>query len=621
MDIDQLDNWRSLWRALVVLGLAFFPAYVFGRLVSPPSSSRSLNLIVGFNCLGIVGLGLGFLPSPYPILVLALIFLVLVAYWFRSGDALSDLAELRSFISNCRKLLNCFVLLAVILTMGPVLTYPAGWDELAYHIQLPRRWSAANAITVQGDLPYSALPSLFEIVSTLVSPVEVLIVPRLFVWGIWLSGALLLVQLTKQYSEARNGFVLAICAIISPIALMVSANCYVEALIWSNSIAILYLLIQSKFTQSSQAWLLLGILIGGSIATKMTSVGLLLLPVVFWNTSKWPNSAKQTIWPTVSTIATAIVFALPFYLRTWWFCGNPISPYYADYFSSNLAAIETSQYHHDLAVGNFGIAGWSGSFMAPIAVAFANELYDGSFGYQWLILLGLSIYHLRHRDSMASGRALPLAICAFGLSLIWIASSQQARFALQVYPLVVLLAATGMERLSQPWQRWIRLGLLATSIISLPWTNMGYYLDSWLCVMKIRQPVDYIRDGIAEDGYVELAEYLHQHLLPDDRVVTLFEHRLAYLPLQVEIGTPYFQSKYFVDAENASSESIMAELRNNGVNYLVITANPIGPDVSSRYIQSQQDWYRKLDRCIADGSLQVIWRSGDYAVAQVRITR
>ncbi len=543
------------------------------------------------------------------------------AFWICTGQVKVDLAESRIALASLRKWPRVLLLLAVALTLGPALTYPAGWDELAYHIELPRRWTEVGSINVQGDLPYSALPSLIEIVCTQAYPIEGLITPRLFVWAIWLCGASLLVQLIKQLSDDKNGVAIAVSVAASPIALMVSANCYVESLIWTNCIAILYLLSLQKFSAFSQTSWGLAILIGGSIATKMTSVGLLLLPVIFQFFSNEQGQSKKTRLNLVTILIASILFAAPFYVRAWWYCGNPVSPYFAQYISTAPADLETSRYHHDLAVGNFGMPGWIGQILAPIAVAFANELYDGYFGYQWLILLGLGFYSLKSDKSKARGDTLWLGLSALVVGCLWVITSQQARFALPLYLVVVVLAAKGVARLNNRSQRWGRWIILAATLISFPWTNLGYYIDSWLCVLKIRTPIAYIRDGIQEDGYIELTEYLHQQLGASDRALSLFEHRLAYLPAQVEIGTPYFQSKYFTNAKVQTPQAIIDELRTHGVNHLIITARPIGPDISNSYIQSQQVWYQTLDRCIADGSLTVIWKSGDYAVAKVNEVR
>ncbi|MFO0943284.1 MAG: hypothetical protein U0930_21325 [Pirellulales bacterium] len=637
MDLNQLDNWQSIWRALVTLGLVFFPAYVIGSCLSTTAGSRWLKLIVGFNCVGIIGLPLGVLRQPNALLVLLAICIVSIGYWVVSGKARSDFADVKqsSFANKLRvqqraltrllKFPNLLMGLLVLMTLGPALTFPAGWDELTYHIELPRRWSSAGSITVQSDLPYSALPSLMEIVFTLVFPVEGLIAPRLFAWAIWICGAFLLVDWIKDYAgNTKSGLVLSACVIASPVALMVSANCYVEVLVWSNTIAILYLLLQPKRHEASQTTLLLVILIGGAIATKMTSVGLLLLPILLHGQvngrSELNDDRSKPRPPTLTwlaVVAGTLLFVLPFYARTWWYCGNPFSPYYAEYFTSAPSIIETSKYHHDLAVGNFGMPGWIGMLAAPLAVSFANELYDGHFGFQWILLLGLSYYSLRSKESKSNSQTVRLALCTLCVGSIWIVSSQQARFALPLYLLVMPLAANGLTTFQERGQRWTRLALIVATIASLPWTNVGYYLDSWMCILEVRQPVEYIRDGIQEDGYIELTEFLKENIQSDDKVLSLFEHRLAYLPRQIEIGTPFFQSKYFTNANGATTESTLAELRSNNINFLIITHHLIGPDISSSYKDVQQNWYRLIDQCIAEGTLQIIWRSGEYAVVRV----
>lgn len=159
------------------------------------------------------------------------------------------------------------------------------------------------------------------------------------------------------------------------------------------------------------------------------------------------------------------------------------------------------------------------------------------------------------------------------------------------------------------------IGVLTT--LSVPWTNSGYYLDSWLCVLRIFSPIDYIRDGVG-DSYTELAAYLYSEIPRDAKVVTLFEHRLAYLPPGVEIATPYFQTKYFAPPEiPSSSERILEHLKEHGVKYVVLTLTPAGPDVSQRFIDAQQEWFRGIDECLSNGGLKVVWRSEHHVITEV----
>ncbi len=128
--------------------------------------------------------------------------------------------------------------------------------------------------------------------------------------------------------------------------------------------------------------------------------------------------------------------------------------------------------------------------------------------------------------------------------------------------------------------------------------------------------MDYIRDGVT-DSYTELALFLHESIEPDAQIISLFEHRLAYLPRRVEIGTPFFQVKYFRNAAEQTADNLMVELRAHNVDYVVLTTNPLGPDVSSNRIADQQRWFQNIDQCIANGQLNVIWKSEQHAVASV----
>ena len=92
-------------------------------------------------------------------------------------------------ISNCRFLLAVSpswtwlgVAIFGLLTLGPALNYPTGWDELVYHSVLPRRWMADGWPAFYVDIPYSGFPSLVEILCWLVAPLESIVMPRLFVW-------------------------------------------------------------------------------------------------------------------------------------------------------------------------------------------------------------------------------------------------------------------------------------------------------------------------------------------------------------------------------------------------------------------------------------------------------
>ena len=572
--------------------------------------------VVGLNLLGLLALLACLLPVTPRYAVVCIVGLAACASAARRF-ALSTTWLAQSW----RALTWSHVLIgsAIAFTLGPALAYPSGWDELTYHIELPRRWFNSGSLNVQLDLPYSALPSLLEAVFTLTYPVESLITPRLLVWIVWLHGLFIFRDACLQVCDRRTANCLTFALAASRMALFISANCYVESLIWANMACVLRVIVNSQNTASSfqREAILLGLFIGGAIGIKMTSVGLLCLPLLLvrWQIEK----TKFDRLSALTAMSTAICMAGPFYLRTWLLTGSPITPFYAQWFTTDPSLIQCSQYHHDLAVGNFGMHGLPGFVIGLGALAFAFELYDGTLGWQWLAMMFLFAAAIMHAMKNNQAQRSLLFLCLTAVVLLyglWFTTSQQARFAIPLVMLVIFAAGQGIELLRQPAQGWWRLAVVALSIISLPWSNFGYYLDSWFCVLKVRTPVDYIRDGVT-DSYTELSGYLQKQLPGDAKIVSLFEHRLAYLPPSVEIATPYFQTKHFRSPGSQSPESLMAELRDKQIQYVVLTTAPLGPDVSPSRIEAQQIWFRNVDQCIDSGQLKIVWKSELHGVAEV----
>ena len=627
MDIEKLDCWGSLLRAIPITALVMLTAQFLGRNFlswvrsSADSSNRGwadfhLASVLGLNLLGLSALVVSLLPLSLRYTLLGILCLA------AGVDAARRFHLSRKPITaswNSLSWSQMLIGLAIAFTLGPALAYPSGWDELTYHIELPRRWFNTGAFTVQFDLPYSALPSLLEAVFTLTYPVEALITPRLLVWIVWLHGMFVFLDACSQVASRHTANCLTFALAASPIALLVSANCYVESLIWANMACLLRIMLtrsSSEYIGRGQA-VLLGLFIGGAIAIKMTSVGLMCLPILLAICRI--HNAKFNTTGALTAMLTASGFAAPFYLRTWLWTGNPVMPFYAQWFTTDSSVIECSRYHHDLAVGNFGMHSLPGFIIGPGALAFASELYDGSLGWQWLVILCcFTVAFARSLKPDWSHRSLVRFCLSVALLLyaLWFFTAQQARFVLPLVMIVTLAAGCGIESYQASAQRWWRVALVSLALVSLPWNNFGYYLDSWLCVLKVRTPLDYIRDGVS-DSYAELAIYMHEHMPADAKMVSLFEHRLAYLPPGVEIATPYFQTQHFRSPASQSAQSLMAELRDKQIQYVILTTSPLGPDVSPARIEAQQIWFRCVDQCIDSGQLKIVWKSEFHGLAQV----
>ncbi|MCU0879006.1 MAG: hypothetical protein MUF06_14580, partial [Pirellulaceae bacterium] len=420
-----------------------------------------VRIVVGLNLLALLGvvLGqLGVLAQGRTGWLLAAGSLLAVVDLVRTrGDWLPTAGSWRQRFTSrpalSTALIGGLALLAALVTLGPALCFPAGWDELVYHATLPRRWAVDGWPAFYADLPYSGFPSLGEILFWLAAPIESLVTSRLLVWAAWLAGFVLLEAILRRRLPRHVSLALALALAISPASLLVSANCYVEALLVADLAALLFVLTVPQRAASDRVSFrtatILGILAGGAAAVKLTGLVLLVVPLGVLAALAWKPSRRIRALA-AGGVATAVagLVALPFYLRPWLATGNPLYPYFASWFSDDPARLEMSRYHHAIGGAWFGVHTLDAFLTGPILLAFRDENYDGWFGWQLVGLLALAIAALvnRRRRSLWAAAGL-LGLLWLALYAFWFFTAQQARFLVPAMLLVVLLAGLGFRQL------------------------------------------------------------------------------------------------------------------------------------------------------------------------------
>ena len=626
----------SIPLALLGAGLLFAAAWGAGGLLSssrggsrPTWVAAALRVALGLNLVALIGLlaGLpGWLAEGRSVwLLVGLSALAPIDVWRARRGRLPapPIQPARPRRSRWR-VWQLFALLPIVLTLGPALCYPTGWDELVYHNVLPRRWLAAGRPAFFADLPYSGFPSLGEILFWLVAPVESVITPRLVNWIVWLLSLVMLYQLLRRWLPRGLSLGLSGAFAVSPAVLMISANCYVEAFLLMDLAAMLLILDRGRRHGRGPLRFPavgLGLLAGGAAAVKLTGLAILPLPFL-WSIGatagckQWKCTLRAAVRSGAIYLATALMTALPFYLRPWIATGNPVYPYFAEVFTDDPIAIEVSRYHHAIGGSRFGIRGAMGAISAPVLLAFEGELYDGTFGWQLLAILGLAALAFaasRRTRQLAIG---PLAVACL-LYVSWCFTAQQARFAAPAVLAIVVVAGVGVRRLRGLVRRAALLLLVALAVVSLPWRSAGYYFGSWETVLGYWTWAEYVDDG-TDRTYVPLANAIGECTPPDARLVLLFEHRTMYVPRPAVIATPFFQASGFTPPEAfADAERVTAALKRDGITHVVMTRSPIGPDHA-------RDWSARLDpllqsigECVRRGAWRILWESEHYLVFEV----
>ncbi len=612
-----LDTLGSIPRAIAAVVLLMAAAWGAGGWLIPTVAitrrrqweNDLLRMVVGLNLVGLAGVVLGMTGalaagrSVWLLIAAALL-------GFNSLDRVRNLSIAKLWHRPAFS--EALFAMMTVVTLGPALCYPTGWDEMVYHSVLPRRWLAEGFPTVDRDLPYSGFPSLGEILFWLIAPMEALIAARLVIWVGWILGLLLLICLLRRSGAGPSSTLLATAWALSPAVLLISANCYVESLLMMNVVALL--LAASRFRHRRGA-VLLGVLAGGSAAIKLTGLAVIALPVVLaCSAGRLPRSQ----WRFCGTaVLIALAVCAPFYLRPWLATGNPCYPYLAEWFSTSPATLSMSRFHHAIGDVGFGVRSPETFVVAPILLALQDQLYDGGLGWQWLLfvmLSGVALWKVLRGESRTPviGR---LAV-AFVLYVAWFVTSQQGRFAVPLAIAVVSAAGASFRHRSATARQVLWLTLIGTTLISLPWRTAGYYAASWETVFG-RWSWGESLDDATQGKYLGMLAALDQ-TPADARILMLFEHRLLYVPRPAQIATPYFQERWCMPPEDfATAEAFLTQLTRNGITHVVLAKSPVGPDWSPEFWEKSQPVLRGIEAALQKKQLRVVWEAEHHLLLEI----
>lgn len=626
------ETGASIPKAALAVSILLLASHGYGLLVLPPRACRGrlsrdgwiVRIAVGLCLTALLAmlLGLSRCANLYSNSAILFVGLIANASLIHKGTWAAPERWMRSIVRSSSRL-PCWLLFGItLLTLGPALCLPDGWDELVYHHELPKRWQRDGWLAIYPDLPYSGFPSLAETLFWLVNPIEGVIVPRLLAWISWILGIIALFRFLRQRLDEMGATVLTATISMSPVLLLTSQNCYVESVQFFlfNSTLLLIGIPKRNTTQlrSGRVALSIGILIGGILGIKLTGISVSAL-ILFWVVCDaiLARFQRRSLVFAILVATGMLALAFPFYLRPWLFTGNPTYPYFADWFGAGETMRAVSAYHHHIGA-SFGLHNLSGLVFAPFLQAVVVDLYDGSFGYQLIVLIAMSMGGLwmRGLNWMDRRTLLNLVSCIL-LYGFWFFTAQQARFAIALVTLIAVGASHHLCIMSRRSRRLCHLTIVLLTLISFPYWTIGYYFATWGVVTHVVPPIVHLAEGTRND-YVKVVEYLNNQP-STSRTLLVYEHRCFYLKNAAEIATPEFQAGPFTGLDLAAGYEFFCEtLLDTQTTHLVIARTPTGPDEIVSWERSSNALLQYVQTAISSRFLTTVWESEHYWVFQIK---
>lgn len=488
-----------------------------------------------------------------------------------------------------------FVLVPLIAFSVAAFQYPASWDECVYQLAVPRRWLADGRILPYRDLPYSGFPMLPQFLYVPMMKFGGLAAVKILIYGgaacFFASLALLACGgIRRNMTEAC---VFAGSFLVAPLTVHILISGYAEPLMGSLLAAGLLLFdaaakAPGRRTDSPGFAVACGILAGAMAAIKLTGAfagGAFLLYILL------KKRRGHDVRLVLLFAAAGALFATLFYQRPWIATGNPCYPYLGAWFGAPDAM--TSSFHHQLGIAKFSQFSIVTMILLLPGLAFPalSRMFDGVYGLQLLLWAFLCLAALWRRPKRVYAAFLP-PVC---FVMAWILSSPQARFLLPALAFLAVIARDAFPIVRGRAGRIVLFAAVAFSLLSFPMAvffSYGANLRATFSGGDGRRDLLYGRTG---DSMLPAADILRGRLADGGKCLLILEERTLYLPRGCEIGTPFFQDKYFPGGKIPDANGLLKLLDDGGFSCLYVRP----PDRNPDYLpQAAELWIRDFDAAL-----------------------
>lgn len=532
----------------------------------------SLAVGLGFTLLSLVMLLFGALGLLSPLALLALLAALITWGIVPLGKATPRLLRATWRVAKANKVFSLLTALLLLLALAQTLAPPGvnDWDALSYHLAVPKLYAEAGQMHYVPFIKHASQPFALELVFTLPAVLGPLAAAQMLHWVFLLLAALLVYSLAQRAGKG-GGMLAALLLVSAPVILWEATIAYIDlALVWAT-LASLFVLLAAIKQPRPRLWILAGLLVGAAIGFKLSS--LMWLVIVCALLVLAGLKQRERIGVLAGRLAMvglpALLIALPWFLRSWLWTGNPIYPFlYSIFGGANWSAEAAAHYRAEQLA--FGLGHSPLQFIRlPFDLTFNSaHFFDsgsllGEIGPLFLALAPLALLVKPLPSSLKWAN-----LAALLLALGWFVSMQQIRYLL---PSVAIWAATGGWAFVELWKRapkvrWVLAGALAVGLLAnLP----GLVLPSLVklpVAFGFAEPEPWLTAGL--QPYETLA-WANRNLPQDAKVICYGEPRLLYLDRGYLWGEQEYQ--LLVDySKLADAKALVEELHRQGYEYMLV---------------------------------------------------
>jgi hypothetical protein len=430
-------------------------------------------------------------------------------------------------------------------------------DALCYHLQVPKVFLERGSVGFEPDLHETVYPLLTELLFAFALALRGPVACRLVSWVLGLAFAAGVTALARPTLGARAWWAGAIALLVPAVSNGMSAPLNDVALAAFGTAAIVGWARFHDEPSPSQA-VLAGLLAGLALGVKYPALVLtaLLVPAVAASAIHKRN-IKEAAGLAVLFGTAALVAGGTWYLRAFWYTGNPVYPFYRQVFGGSGLDVVLAPIKRPLEPSLVNLL----TALGPMTLQPDRfDSFSHQFGPVFLLFLPALILERPPR------RVVALVALGYAFLMLCLTQRQSMRFVL----IAVGPMAVGVAWLAQRWWRRSPAGnlLVATLLLAL-----GF--EATLALARVRHGLPVVLGRETETDYLARREptyrvgcWMAAHLPEDARVIGQ-DHRGYYLPRPYTMELPH-RRRTGLGRHGESSAMVIDHLQRAGFTHLLL---------------------------------------------------
>jgi len=494
----------------------------------------------------------------------------------------------------CLVVLWSALLSAVAATGSPV----TEWDTLGYHLALPKIYLAQGALRRLAWSAFAHSPQNSEMIYLLALALRRGLAAQWVNFGHGVLFALSAYVLCRRHVSRRAGLLAAAILVSQPVVQRVAGGAMNDFAAASSALLALVVFLRGRREREEadgrRLYLLCGCLSGIALSHKFNGLWAAGSVFILIGAESILRRERRS-WPgLIAFLAGGACFGLPWYFRNLVIAGNPVWPYYGEWF--HASAPDLAVWHRIWASYTTGVAKtWLNYLALPWHLVFSPERFNYSPHYLVAAFLPLALWRcFAGRWRPAETRAVAF-LAIFGS--VWFLSVQEWRFMLVAAAILAVLIAGWSCRALRDGRPQVRVLAAAALLALLPCKSLGgnNHLFAFLNLESKAAP-----GTTPPERYLELtlgAPYVvlrsaNKILPPEAKVLFFRDARGYYLDRAYAYGDP-LNAGSFSYAEIRDSAELRRTLARLGFSHVFYN-----PTIGG--YQGDQGYYARCDRLMEE---------------------